>query len=77
MIEKFSHEKNSQVDQKSRYESQIVAALTYYNYYQTIHEEEKITRTNIEEFDKKLKDDANVKESILYKSLMLQQEYNK
>ena len=77
MIGKPPHLKDPQVGRSSRYEPQTVAALAYYNYYLAKHEGEKITGPGIEEFDKKLKDDANVEDTILYKSLMQQQEYNR
>ena len=53
---------------------QTIAALIWYNYYLLLLDEERIMKSDIEEFNNQLKDEKDVERTTLYKTLMKQQE---
>ena len=74
MIKQSLHYEKTQKSQKIQMKSQTIAALIWYNYYLLLLDEKRINKSEIKEFNSKLKDEEDVEKTKLYKILMKQQE---
>ena len=77
VIRQFLHYEKTQRSQETQMKSQTIAALVWYNYYLLLLDDEKIKKSDIEEFNNRLKDEEDVERITLYKTLLKQQEKNK
>ena len=74
MMRQLLHYEKMQKKQKIQMKSQTIAALIRYNYYLLLLNEERIKKSDIEEFNNRLKDEEDVEKITLYKTLIKQQE---